>query len=292
MAYGYSRIARPPINPESIFRFLALASVISFGLFLIIGSGGSGGDVIDLVPDLTEPTLYHYGLDTGDMDGDGLTDIVVAGRVVSPDDPTTGHLDVLLQDLLNPGTFLAPLRHPTRELPEQVALADLNRDMLLDAIASHRYSAKSFDVLLQDPLNAGQLGPATLYTTVSRPNEIAAGDIDLDGFVDIVVAGEQSVAWHPQQATGSFSNREVIGTGANTVALEDLNADGLLDLVSQDGTPSGNVLIYMQTSSMTGAFKPAMSVFTDQALWTLAVGELDGDGRPDMAVADFRRNWL
>jgi len=65
--------------------------------------GAGSGDVIDLVPDPVEPTLFSYGLDTGDLDGDGLIDIVVAARVVLPDDPTTGHADILLQDMRQPG---------------------------------------------------------------------------------------------------------------------------------------------------------------------------------------------
>jgi hypothetical protein len=274
-------------NPVSALRLLAFTLVICFGLVLIVGSGGGSGDVIDLVPDPVEPTLFSFGLDTGDMDGDGLIDIVVAGRVVAPDDPTTGHTDILLQDIRNPGTFLAPRRFPVHSLPEQLKLADLNADMRLDVIVSHRYSAKSIDVLLHDSVNLAQLGAAMSYTTVSRPNQIATGDIDLDGLVDIVVAGEASVAWHPQRASGSFTDREVIGAGVNTVAVADLDADGVLDVVSQDGTPDGIVLIYLQRQSMTGAFKPALSVLTDHSLWTLTVGELDGDGRPDIAAAGF-----
>lgn len=261
-------------------------SLVLLGLASIVGTGGGGG-YVDLVPDLEEPTLFSSGMDTGDMNGDGLIDIVVGSRIVTPENTATNHIDVLLQDISDPGTFLQPQRYAASESPEQVRLADVNGDQALDVVTTHRFSAKSFDVLLQDAGHTGRLGNATTYTTVSRPNQIEAGDIDLDGFVDIVVAGEASVAWHPQQASGGFSSRNDIGTGVDTVAIADLDGDGLLDVVSQDGTTAGNVLIYLQNGSMTGTFNTPIAVFTDQSLWTLTTGELDGDGRLDIAVAGF-----
>ena len=277
------------IWPQKLYwalRCAAVVFVVSFGLVSIIATGGSSG-VIDHVPDLEEPTLFNNGLDTGDMNGDGLTDIVVGSRLVTPDNNATNHIDVLLQDISRPGTFLAPQRFAANESPEQVRLADLNGDMALDVIATHRFSAKSFDVLLQESDNAGRLKQATAYTTVSRPNHIAAGDIDLDGFVDIVVAGEASVAWHPQQASGSFSTRNNIGTGVDAVAIADLDEDGLLDVVTQGGIPSEDVLIYMQKDGMTGAFDPPLSVPTNHALTALAINDLDNNGRLDIAAAGF-----
>jgi len=260
-------------------------------ILVVFTAGCSGsGEVIDLVPDPEFPYIRNLGADVGDMDGDGLTDIVVAGRVVSPDSPTTGHIDVLLQDIRSPGTFLAPQRYPVSALPRQVKLADLNGDLLLDAIATNKFSAKSFDLLLHDPLNVGQLGAATVFTTVSEPDGIATGDIDRDGFVDIVVAGEQSVAWHRQQANGSFSTREVIGTGVDTLALADLDGDGLLDVVTQDGNANGHLLTYLQMSAMTGVFKPPRSVRVGASLQRLAMGDLNRDGQVDIAVAGFDMN--
>ena len=270
----------------SALRLTGAILIILIGLASIIGTGGSGG-VIDVVPDLEEPTLFNKGLDTGDMNGDGLIDIVVGSRLVTPENTATNHIDVLLQDISRPGTFLVPKRYAASESPEQVRLADLNGDMALDVMVTHRFSAKSFDVLLQDSADAAQLGKATKFTTVSRPNQIAAGDIDLDGFVDIVVAGETSVAWHPQQASGSFSARNTIGTGVDTVALADLDVDGLLDVATQGGIPSDDVLVYMQRAGLTGAFGPAISVPTNHALKALAIDDLDGDGRLDIAAAGF-----
>jgi len=254
-------------------------------VIFIAACGGGGGEVIDLVPDPEEPFLRSTGLDTGDMDGDGLTDIVVAGRVVSPDSPTTGHIDVLLQDIGSPGTFLTPQRYPTSALPRQMKLADVNGDSLPDVIATNRFSEKSFDLLLHDPLNVGQLGASTDYTTVSEPNHIATGDIDKDGFVDIIIAGEQSVAWHPQQANGSFSTRETIGTGVDTLVVEDLDGNGLLDVVTQDNNLDGDLLFYLQSSTMPGVFNPPQSVRLGSPLHMLALGDLNRDGRTDIAAA-------
>jgi hypothetical protein len=275
-----------------ILRNLALISLIACGMLSIIASGGGGGEVIDLVPDPEFPFIVNEGVDTGDMNGDGLTDIVVAGRFVPPDGPVTGHIDIFSQDMSSPGSFLAPQRHPTNALPVRVKLADLNGDLLLDAVATtfiEDSKGTSFEVLLHDPMDIGQLSAPNTFTTVTRPIEIATGDIDRDGFVDIAIAGENSVAWHRQQANGSFGNQQVIGQGDTTLALDDLNADGLLDVVTQvdPGGTNSDVLIYVQPSGMTGVFNPPQSVRVDGALWMLATGDLNSDGRVDIGAAGF-----
>lgn len=270
-----------------------MCNLKSIGLLIIMALTAAcdgSGEVIDWFPDPDFPYVRNYGADVGDMDGDGLTDIVVAARFVPTDDPVTGHINLLLQDINSPGTFLAPQHYSTSSLPERVKLGDLNGDLQLDAVATHKYSAKSFDVLLQDPMNAGRLGASTSYTTVSEPDEIAIGDIDRDGFMDIVVAGEQSVAWHPQQANGSFNTRRTIGNGVDTLALGDFDGDGLLDVVTQDGTPDGEVLVYLQTSTTTGVFYPPQSMRLGTSLRRLAMRDLTGNGRMDVAAAGFDTN--
>ncbi len=175
----------------------------------------------------------------------------------------------------------------------RVKLADLNGDLLLDAIATtftEDSNGTSFEVLLHDAMNIGQLSAPNTFTTVTGPIEIATGDIDRDGFVDIAIAGRDSVAWHRQQANGSFGGQQVIGQGESTLALDDLNADGLLDVVTQVDGPSADsdVLIYVQPSGMTGVFNPPQSVRVDGALWwTIATGDLNGDGRVDIGAAGF-----
>ena len=256
----------------------------------LMAACGGGGDVIDVFPPPENPLLVNRGVDTGDMDGDGLTDIVVAGQIVLPDGPSTGHIDIFFQDISSPGSFLAPQRHPISALPVRLKLADLNGDLLLDAIATtftEDSNGTSFEVLLHDAMNIGQLSAPNTFTTVTGPIEIATGDIDRDGFVDIAIAGRDSVAWHRQQANGSFGSQQVIGQGESTLALDDLNADGLLDVVTQVDGPStdSDVLTYVQSSGMPGVFNPPQSVRVDGFLRMLATGDLNGDGRVDVGVA-------
>lgn len=255
-------------------------------IIVIFAAGcGGGGEVIDLIPDPEEPFIVSYGLDAADMDGDGLTDIVIAGRLVSPDDSTTGHIDILLQDITAPGSFFERQRYPTNALPHQAKLADLNGDGLPDVIATNKYSDNSFDVLLNEPLDAGKLRDATRYSTSSEPLQADTGDIDRDGFTDIVVAGNHNVTWHRQQANGSFNNSEIIGTGVDTLALEDLDGNGLLDVVTHDGTIDGNLLVYLQSTAVPGQFSLQQTERLGTFLGWLDLGDLNRDGLSDVAVA-------
>jgi hypothetical protein len=259
--------------------------ILFLGAFAAACSGGGGGEVIDVIPDPEEPFITNFGLDTGDIDGDGLTDIVVAVRLVDPEAPTTGHIDVHLQNLRNPGKFLEPQRHPVDTLPRYLEVADLNGDLALDVIATSTFSGNNFIVLLHDRMNPGEFVSADTYPTISVPREIAVGDIDMDGFIDIAIAGEQSIVWHQQRTDGSFAGQQRIGLGATTLDLGDLDGDGLLDVVTQDDSVGGNLLYYLQRSNVTGSFHSAETISLVSRPDHVAIADLNGDRLLDIAAA-------
>jgi hypothetical protein len=158
-------------------------------------------------------------------------------------------------------------------------------------IVTHRWGDKIFDVLINNPVNPGELGPEETYTTVFEPGQVATGDIDLDGDIDIAVGGESAVAWHAQAPGLDFSARNNLGLGSNTVALIDFDQNGLLDIATHDDTVDSNVLVYTQPTNLPGTFNSPIEIPTDIAITTLAAGDLNEDNRPDIAAARFPDNW-
>jgi hypothetical protein len=80
------------------------------------------------------------------------------------------------------------------------------------------------------------------------------------------------------------------GSGCSQVVVGDLNRDGIPDLVlvnsgDANGNYTGSVSVLLGNGD--GTFKEAETFAAGQAPVSVAVADLNGDGIPDLAVADF-----
>lgn len=144
-------------------------------------------------------------------------------------------------------------------------------------------------VILQASLSHAQavsFSPATNFAVGTNPIAIAVGDLNGDGKLDLAVANQCShdVSILLGTGTGSFEEAPTValegGCDLFSVAIGDLNGDGILDLV----VPNGNVLTLLGTG--TGTFGTAMNVPVGGIPVAVAIGDFNGDGIPDLAVAD------
>jgi len=138
-------------------------------------------------------------------------------------------------------------------------------------------------------------GNPTLYAVGSTsPLGLALGDVNGDGRLDIVTANQDgnnvSVLLGQATPVGSFAPASTYTTGPNTrptgIALGDVNGDGRLDIVTGN-QQAGTVGVLLGLPAAPGSFA-APTVYSSGGSTPniLALGDLNGDGRLDIAVGN------
>jgi len=203
-----------------------------------------------------------------------------------------GTLTVFLNNAQAPGTYGAPVVL-TSPGASQVAIADMNGDGLPDLISA------DFNVSLFLQTAPGTFAsPVSLYS--GGANWVAVGDLNGDGMPDIALA--DSVGVKVLMHTGAASSVTYAApvavytqsidpgiSGANVIAIADVNGDGLNDLVITDPGPAGSpptVNVLLQDPNNKGTFLPAVSYPLDDnnIAQSIVVTDVNGDGKPDIVI--------
>jgi flagellin-like hook-associated protein FlgL len=236
-------------------------------------------------------TLSSNSVAVGDLNGDGLADLVTAGLTDGPF--SDGYVTVQLGN--GDGSFAAAASYTTEDASSlSLALGDLNGDGVLDLVSTGIGANGFATVRLGD--GTGKLGAATSYATnTTTSNSVTLGDLNGDGTLDLVTAGYDTISLNGivtvrlGSGNGTFGNvtSYLEGEGMSyAVRLGDLNADGILDIVSAGRTISGIASIRLGTGN--GSFGSATS-FSMEATGSrnIALGDLNGDGRIDLVTVGY-----
>ena len=231
----------------------------------------------------------------GDLDGDGKPDLAIANASVNT-------ISVLRNTFTASGTisFAAKTDFATGTAPHFVAIGDLDGDGKPDLATANNGTASAS--VLRNMSTSGNIsfGANVDFTAGNGPVSLAIGDLDNDGKADLVVANFssanvsvfQNTATSGAITSSSFAAKVdfASGTGAWSVAIGDLNGDGNPDLaVANGGAASVSVLRNLAIGSniTTASFAPKVDFVTATSTRTVAIGDLDLDGKADLVAANY-----
>ena len=187
-------------------------------------------------------------------------------------------------------SFITRVDYAAGTNPASVAVGDFNRDGVPD-VAVANYGSNTVSVLLGN--GDGTFQPALTLAADANPEFVAVSDFNRDGVPDLVVAcsGSNSVSVFLGNGDGTFQPaRNFAANGGQSVAVGDFNGDGVQDLAVADynlNNVPGSDTVSVLLGNGGGTFQPARTFATaGMNPVTVAVGDFNGDGRPDLAVTN------
>ncbi|WP_052807908.1 FG-GAP-like repeat-containing protein [Methyloterricola oryzae] len=225
------------------------------------------------------------GIAVADIDADGRDDITVANA-------GTESVSLLLNTTVvaPSGRFVAAPGSPLRTgtYPWSVAVADFNRDGKPDLAATDE-TQSAVSVYLGT--GGGRFKDAQPFATGPGPWWLATGDFNGDGRMDLATANPfgKNVSVLLGTGDGQFQAAQSFPVGGVLTAIEvnDFNGDGKADLAVTDGgevNKPGRVAVLLGAGD--GTFPSIQGYQIGVQPKSLAAGDLDNDGKPDLAVVN------
>jgi hypothetical protein len=255
--------------------------------------------------DATWSVPHVHNLAYGDIDGDGLLDLVFGVGGLS----TIKKGRVIIARNRGKGRFEKKVEYLVPSQAKGMRFVDMDRDGRLDVLYTARGSGYKNDLkrgrlYIRRGLGGWKFGPAVVCDAGKSAYFVEPADLNNDGYFDIVVPNEHDscVTYLISPGKTIFSGPKTLPTrivratqipkrrshAINDVRAADLNGDGNQDLLTANlGTSTISIFL----GKGDGTFKKDKLLDAGKNGAFLGVGDFDRDGDVDFVITHWTENF-
>jgi hypothetical protein len=227
-----------------------------------------------------------FGICLGDLDNDGRPDIAVANYydnfiTVFKNTSTVGNISFSKGVIYEEGI----------STPQNLSIRDLDADGWADIVVTNVGS--NTIAILKNISSRGNIAFESRmeYKTGEYPRSVSISDFDNDGKPDIAITSQKdsTVSIFKNNSTPGNINFNLLmnlksGNGPYGIAVDDLNGDGLPDIVASNGA-ANTVSVFRNKSTVgTISFSSKTDFITHMYPDCVYTADFDGDGKPDLSL--------
>ncbi|HXT63933.1 MAG TPA: VCBS repeat-containing protein [Pyrinomonadaceae bacterium] len=287
-------IAFGDLNGDGNLDF-AIANHDTHYVTVMLGNGRGQFNAAPNSPITVNSRPHPHGIAFGNFNADRYLDFVV-------DDWGNNRVTVVFGD--GKGNFASPgISFAVGQMPYQrVRVTDVNNDQSDDIITTNTEGG-DVSVLIGDGRGGFAQAPGSPFPANPRPFGVAIGDVNGDGKHDLAIVNfsgqgtdtsKDAITILLGNGDGSFKPAPgspfKSGRSPVTVAVGDVNGDGVLDVAAANMTGNSVSILLGGKEGMKASRESPLMVGKDPEF--IALGDLNGDGKADIVVAETEPNTV